>query len=395
MKIIKGLIKQFCTPYKALPSHKDVQLIVFPVVFGCVFFLFLANTFLSGKQIRFDELALGANSVSYFATINGYKIHCTGIKGGEECIHGWEIRGRKPIVLWLGNSQLDAINQKKPGDENAPPMLFRSLSPYDIDVLAFSQPNVNLQEHYVLFEYLINRLSIQILILPIVLDDTREDGLRQDFTAALDDSQVELALRKSLIGQSLLKYGSANSASGDLAGLNGSNQLSVEGYINNWLEKNSAIWASRSGLRGQLLNFLYQLRNAVFGITPQSKRRIIPGRYENNINAFRALLSSSAEKGIHVLVYIVPIRNDVETPYVETEYLQFKQDVKRVAWQEGAVFANLDELVPAQYWGEKNSTSVNRGAELDFMHFQAGGHRLLAERIYKLLETRNLIDVFK
>ena len=45
-----------------------------------------------------------------------------------------------------------------------------SLSYRFSSIITFSQPNANLQEHYVLFEYLRHRLPVRTLILPLVFD---------------------------------------------------------------------------------------------------------------------------------------------------------------------------------------------------------------------------------
>ena len=54
------------------------------------------------------------------------------------------------------------------------------------NALTFSQPNANLQEHFILFAHLINIFPIETLILPIVFDDMREDEVRKNIKIALD-----------------------------------------------------------------------------------------------------------------------------------------------------------------------------------------------------------------
>ena len=90
------------------------------------------------------------------------------------CIRGAKQSGTATVFLWLGNSQLHAINQFKPGDVNAPPILFDRLRARNEYLVTFSEPNASLQEQLVLFSYLLPRLEPKALILPIVFDDFRE-----------------------------------------------------------------------------------------------------------------------------------------------------------------------------------------------------------------------------
>ena len=68
--------------------------------------------------------------------------------------------------------------------------------------------------------------------------------------------------------------------------------------------------------------------------------------------------------------------------YNKEQYKLFKKEVKTIAQKNGAHFINLENLVPADYWGTKNTTTLGEKQELDFMHFQSKGHQLLAERLY-------------
>ena len=112
---------------------------------------------------------------------------------------------------------------------------------------------------------------------------------------------------------------------------------------------------------------------------------MIPGRMQLNLDAARAILTEAKRAGIPVLAYVVPLRSDVATPYVEDEYARFKREMEALVTREGGHFANLERLVPAELWGQKRSTNLEEGAELDFMHFQAGGHALLAAEVGDLL----------
>ena len=81
------------------------------------------------------------------------------------------------------------------------------------------------------------------------------------------------------------------------------------------------------------------------------RRRMVRGAYERNLAAVAATLELARRDDIRVLVYVTPIRNDVEIPYVESEYAGFKRELEALARERGALFANLEDLVPGQLFG--------------------------------------------
>lgn len=365
--------------------------LIAPVIIGLTIFIFqISNE--NEKNSNFDELALGQETKTYYAAYQGSPVHCGDLTDGDRCLVGWKQRGEHPVTLWLGNSQLHAINQMKPNDVNGVQILHGMLAEGGNELLSFSEANANLQEHYVLFQYLKSRLPIRTLLLPTVFDDTRETGLRDELIPALDEPEVRDVLSETEIGRQVLAESKSEKSSGDLSGLNNTPQKNVESTITSWLTEHWPLWETRPKMRGQLFTSLYQWRNSVFGISAQSKRKIIPGRYVKNLDALKAILQTCAEEKIHVIVYIVPLRRDIEAPYVAKEYAGFKKDVEALANAYGVVFANLEGLVPGELWGRKDATSADGEAELDFMHFQAGGHHLLAQAMYDLLQENYFLD---
>lgn len=360
------------------------------IIFGCCIAIAFLSLKYIGKKTDFEDAAtFGAGTSSVMASVDGHRIHCGDSRDAKECIAGVKARHAVNTVLWLGNSQVHAVNQLKEGETNAAPILFNRLKDYNLDLVTYSQPNANLQEHYVLFEHLQLRLPVKLLILPAVFDDTREDGLRKEISDFLSDAQTTGVLSSSAIGSKILKNNATTPVdkSNDTAGISHTLQERVELVLNTWLEATSPLWAARPEIRGQIMTNLYVWRNTLLGIKPTSKRKIIRSRYQDNFAALEATLASAAHQGISVVLYIVPLRNDVEVPYVESEYLQYKTDVQSLAARYGATFANLENLVPAELWGAKASTSAGAEQELDFMHFQAGGHTLLAASLAELVTS--------
>ena len=110
-----------------------------------------------------------------------------------------------------------------------------------------------------------------------------------------------------------------------------------------------------------------------------------------NIKALKEILSSAKNSGTKVLMHVVPLRNDVKIPYDFEEYSDFKKEVKMLSKDENVSYFNLENLVPSKFWGTKSSTVSGGGEELDFMHFQAGGHKILANSLINILS--NLLNL--
>jgi len=341
---------------------------------------------------RFEDLALGKETTTTFGKVSDLTVHCEGLSDLVECLQGYEKTGSgQSVILWLGNSQVHAINQFEPGEETAVPELHRKFQVTGEYFLTLSQANASLQEHYLLFAYLLNRLPIKELVLPVVFDDMREDGIRTSLIDAFKDQKTADSLRSSEIGRILIaNHGDQDAAGNDMNALQDTFQEHSEKVLNSILEEAWSLWAARPTLRGELLGSLYLLRNWAFGINASSTRKMIPGRYAKNRDAFLAILNLAVQRQVKVLVYIPPLRNDVKVPYDIHEYASFKSEMTSIVQENKAFFVDLENLVPAKLWGTKNSTTIGGGQELDFMHFQAGGHRLLARALYNELKKQRL-----
>ena len=356
------------------------------VAIGLVASLVVFSLLFAGESTRFDEAALGENE-STFAVVDGVRVHCSDLSDSAECIAGAERCAECRRYLWLGNSQLHAINQRKPGDRSAPQLLHMRLRASGRYVVTFSEPNANLQEHLILFAYLLPRLKPDVLLLPVVFDDFRETGVRAGISPALRDDLTRAALSRSSIGAALLTEGErAPQDDEDLAGVAATVQEKSERGLTGWLQERWPLWAARPQARGEIALFLYELRNTVFGIKPTTARRVIPGRFAKNWSALEAMIALARANRVDVVLYIVPLRNDVRIPYVPGEYSAFKEKLRReFADREGVRLLDLEHVVDNALWGTKAATSVGGAPEYDFMHFQARGHQELAQALYEAI----------
>jgi hypothetical protein len=368
---------------------KPVLLKFLPVILGFAVGLCGLNYFsvdrISDKDL--EELALGKETSALFGRMGNTQVHCADFANASLCIDGYRRMSGDEVILWLGNSQLHSINQMKPGDETASVILNRRFKSDSKYYMTFSEPNANLQEHYVLFEYLVQQLPIKTLVLPVVMDSMRNTNVRSSMSGIFKQAEVVTQIKKSSIGRSLLLNQSAYEVGYEMASVGDEQEEQLERYLNAKLEAIWPVWGERGSLRGKVFLFLYQFRNWLLGINPTTTRKVIPGRYALNMQALEALLQSSSMHGVKVLLYIVPIRSDMKIPYDLAEYNAFKLEMRTVVKKFGARFVNLENLVPAKYWGTKNTTNLEDHQEIDFMHFQAGGHKLLANQVYQELKS--------
>ena len=332
------------------------------------------------NNINFNDLALGEETVSYFGTVKNKRIHCMDENDLDLCLDSYFNYGKKnDVTLWLGNSQLHAINQKQKGQETATVKLHKLATKYKEYLISVSQPNANLQEHFLLAAYLIKKLPVKYIILPVVFDDMREDGVRFSLKYLLEDQTTIDLIKDYETGKKLLtQYKNSNKN----LNIDENLQDKSESYLNKKLSNVWPLWSERSQFRGSLFNFLYRLRNYVFQINPSTTREILPGEYKKNFQALNSLIQITKENKIKLIIYNVPIRNDVKIPYDNEDYSKFKKDLIIISNKNSLKFLNLEMIVPNNLWGKKISTTISKKEELDFMHFKEQGHEILAKSLY-------------
>jgi hypothetical protein len=305
--------------------------------------------------------------------------------------------------LWLGNSQLHAVNQLSDGDHTAPHFATERLG---WPMYALSLPNASLQEHLVVLHWALERWQPSVLVLPLVYDDLRESGLRREFRSIASPDLIRRLESSSELGKLLaaeLKGITAEQT--DFQGPTRDSsepeqspqtvagfvraaalgEISLQTVSEAALEQRLSgvweLWAHRPDMYATLLIEAMKLRNWVFGITARSKRPMIPARYERNMEALSEILRTASDAGVAVVLYVVPLRQDIEPPYYVDQYREWKRDVANLAESAGSGihYVDLDALVPGELWG------VFSDDEVDFMHFRGAGHRILGERIADLV----------
>lgn len=323
--------------------------------------------YLNPDASSFENLALGTQTSAYQAKdLDGNVIHFLHLDSIETTQFEGAVKGvQDSVVLVLGNSQTHSINQLKQNDCNYVELLSKKLA---LPVYAFSFPNANLQEHLVAFNYAVSKVKVKRLILPVFMDDLREDGVRDAFFSKLLEVQKPVKVTQAKEAPTT--------------------QEQSEAFLNAYLDQHTSLWPKREIMRGNLFNWLYMLRNTVFGIRPGTARHMIAETYRKNFAALDSILKIAKQRGIMVYIYVPPIRSDVKLPYDMNEYKQFRKELsKLVAQYPNTLLKNYSGIVPGKYWGYKEPTNFIDKREIDYMHFQFAGHQILADSLMQFLKN--------
>ena len=231
-------------------------------------------------------------------------------------------------------------------------------------------PNANLNE----FKYIIDGLvkcgvNIEILFIPLFLDDTRNDSIREEIL----HFQKDLCKSKNNLSEKIV------------IDKKGNLQL-----LNKKIKNNLKFFAYLQSLNEKFRVDIYKLRNLVFNIKPSSIRSIRQASYESNINSLKEVIFERNENKLKTIIYIPPLLNADgygPIPYSLTQYNFFKNNMNNLCKNEICIYLNLEKSVPNNLWGLKKSTSFNKNVEeLDFMHFTGDGHSILANKFIEIIE---------
>lgn len=367
---------------------------------GCgALICFLCINYFFSADRQFENFALGTQTIPYQASHHDTFIHLQVLNEWQE----WQLLSNtenKDVILFLGNSQTHSINQKKDEEVNYIQLLDNKFGNDSIAIRCHSLPNAGLQEFYLAYEYWKDKMHISHLVVPLFMDDLREDGVRDVYFPKLvsskyqvDDTGVKERATPNRINQALREYwvtnenNKSNSGEEEVVTEKETFQEISERYLTNKLDSNSQVWRNRPNVRGEFFLWLYQLRNTVFQIDASTVRKLIPHRYKTNMETLEELILDCRDNGCKVILYIPPIRHDVQLPYDNLEYRTFKSDVQLLAdkYPNTVEFENYETIVPGKLWGYKETTNLLKDKEVDYMHFQYKGHQILADSLSKVV----------
>jgi hypothetical protein len=323
-----------------------------------------------------DDFALDSKTKTIFEKYNNKKINSINFDISElDTIKS----KNKNILISFGNSQSHSINDYKEDKDHLFSYYLNKVDKESIIVFNLSAPNSNLQEMFVSIVNNSKKLGKQFdtAIISLVFDDTREDGIRESMKNMIDENKIVLKHYYTGINAlEALEKQKEKKVTNTLL-LKDKMESNINTYLNNVFES----YANRGNIRSFFYGELYYFRNWLLGIKPTTKRKKIQRIYEKNIQALKDIVSFSKQNDIQLILYIAPIRQDIEIPYLSSQYLQFKEDVRKIH----KVY-DLDNVVPAQYWG------ITNGDWVDFMHFKGKGHKILADELQKILLKEKVVN---
>jgi hypothetical protein len=355
----------------------------------------------SARSQDFAAAGLGINTSaheeSYYA--GGRRVICFSIDDLDRCLGQLPPSNAHKRVLWLGWSQLYAINDYHPGDRTAPALVAERLDPAGIDLIAVAMPNINPREELLVYEYLRGRVKLSGLVVPAWLQGMKQEGIRTSWQPALAEPAVRIALAALPSGDSILASVATEAKTAQEIGQHGlakdaqTTQERVERRLVAELTDRYPLWRLRGQAQGEIKLALLggkeqilRLRNLVLGTRAKSWINVIPPvRYAINLQALSDLVRVARDDGLPVLVYVPPRPSGKRFPFDPAVYAAFKADSQGIAHSFGASFVNIEDSVADNVWGE----SDNGAGEIvtDHSHFTAAGHREMADAITGALQS--------
>jgi hypothetical protein len=357
----------------------------------------------AGQQQDFAAAGLGINTTVHDDSLRyGHRrVVCSSLADLAQCLAALPPPNGRKRVLWLGWSQLYAINDYHAGDRTAPSLVAERLDREGVDLIAIAMPNINPREELLVYEYVRRRLAPSSLIVPAWLQGMKQEDIRPTWQGALADRETRAALASLPSGSSILASAASEEKSAQEIGRQQrpaqeqaqTTQARVECWLTARLSELFPLWRVRGEAQGRINLALasgkeqvLRLRNLLLGTRAKRWINVIPpARQAINMQALTDLVGAARHDGLSVLVYVPPRPSGAAFPFDPAVYAAFKADCERLARSSGASFANIEDDVSDAVWG----TIDNGAGELvtDYSHFTAVGHRQMANAVEAALAT--------
>jgi hypothetical protein len=316
----------------------------------------------TGAQIRYDR-SVGENLEAYWSDIPDAR--------------------KQPLVILSGMSQDYAINDPEPGDQTVTEWMDDLLAPRGVRAFGLAAPNISTEEALFLLLATISdpRTHPDTFIYGVCFDKLRNIDLRPGYQRVLSERPMLTDTWRATAEALRTAHPAASEKM--LATLLGpqldanqqqSGQDDIESAIRNTLGEFIPIIGLRKELNAHLQQELFLARNAVLNITPTSKRPMIQSRYNVNLDLLAAMADIARANHVQLILYVNPLNPVADNPYIPEEYNAFKSWITNFSAADSIPFANLEDAVPIDAWGEFMGGP-------DFKHFRGEGHRITAEAI--------------
>lgn len=282
-----------------------------------------------------------------------------------------------PLVILSGMSQMYAINDARPQDKTISEHMDDALSPKGIRVFGLAAPNLCNEEAVLLLLSTMSdpRTRPDVFIYAVCFDKFRNIDLRSEYQAFLKDRPALRSLWSETAKEYAGLYPRAGEkmtgSLGELGKEKGPERDMAEAWLRGLASRWFPVVSARNDLNASVQFQLFLLRNRILGIKPTSKRPIIEGRYKMNREFLGMMADIARRGGVELILYVIPLNLFAENPYIPDQYAGFKEWMERFCREKGIPFANLENVVPSEAWGEFMGGP-------DFKHFRGEGHRLTA-----------------
>ena len=308
------------------------------------------------------------------------------------------------LALWLGASQLHAVNDFHEGDLLAVDQANRMAERDGLAVAFYlqSQGNSNFHDHLGMYlRFRQQGVTPAYLIVALTYDDLREGGMRPAVVRAIPDLDVDVSTlspeaREAFAVierqvETLARAQADADAPVERTATEGTPQALLEDRLVRGLER---VWPAY-GARTALTSWAeLQLRVSLRRMINAAKRTIraspgtppVPKAMETkNKKALDALVELAQRDGVEVILYRQPHVQGIEPFYHDrAAYDAFFAWVTQRYAARGVHVFDFEKVVPAHLYGMSNWGLV------DVFHFSAEGHRLLAEAVYENFRALHL-----
>ena len=286
------------------------------------------------------------------------------------------------LVITSGMSQMYTINDYQPADQTIPDWMDDALAPHGTRVFGLAAPNLSHEESVFLLLTTLSKPETHpdVFIFAVAFEKLREVDLRRQYATYLRKHPELMEDWRKTAERYRSKYPLASAKMRNTLERkerdDSVNEVSFESRLRRGVSRFAPLVAERRQLNAMLRIRLFAMRNFFLGIKNTTKRPIIRELYDTNREFLGILSDLGHERGVEVLLFIVPFNPSAENPYIMEEYAAFKTWLAQFAEETGTPLANLENAVPAADWG------LFLGGP-DFKHFRGEGHRKTAAALLK------------
>ncbi len=375
-------------------------LMLLSIAVGVILFIFLINKY---GDFNPDNVGLGLNTttvINYSESSALNAIPDENLSNTFDEVVEYVVKDSSNYqVIWIGASQLHAINDYHPGEKLAYHVANYENMQDGVLHTQFTTSNAGLHDILGMFLYILRKGAVpDLIVIPLVYDDLRERAIQQRIIKDIkEEDLLKLSkntsehFRQALSNTNRTNYGVSSS---DVI-IDETPQKELEDWIIKSFGTIYPRFKKRKAVVSRLIAdyFIYseKVYSAVYGSVSASGGirypRISDSLKKWNLCALNDIVRIADEYNIRCLFYRQPIRPTSSSFYHELpeyDHFYFEQVEKFKRDSNKVYFADLHGLVPVNLWGV---TNIN---EPDVFHFKKEGHQLLGEKISKL--TRDILS---